>query len=82
MPPIKDDNKSSDVLTKGRRETTTGSTLSARDVVDEPTMLTARCDDEGCRGTGESTMMSRWCEPHLLFMVTKTNGGIERHASI
>ena len=33
MPPTRNDNKSRDVLTKGRRETTTGSTLSARDVV-------------------------------------------------
>ena len=33
MPPTRDDNKSHDVLTKGRREMTTGSTLSARDVV-------------------------------------------------
>ena len=33
MPPTRDDNKSRDVLTKGRRETTIGSTLSARDVV-------------------------------------------------
>ena len=33
MPPTRDDNKSHDVLTKGRRETTTGSTLSTRDVV-------------------------------------------------
>ena len=33
MPLTRDDNKSRDVLTKGRRKTTTGSTLSARDVV-------------------------------------------------
>ena len=33
MPPTRDDNKSRDVLTKGRHEMTMGSTLSARDVV-------------------------------------------------
>ena len=33
MPPTRDDNKSHDVLTKGHRETMTGSTLSVRDVV-------------------------------------------------
>ena len=33
VPLIRDDNKSCDVMTKGRHETTTGSTLSARDVV-------------------------------------------------
>ena len=33
VPPTRDDNKSRDVLTKGHRETTTGSTLLARDVV-------------------------------------------------
>ena len=33
MPLTRDDNKSHDVLTKGRRQTTMGSTLSARDVV-------------------------------------------------
>ena len=33
MPPTRDDNKSRDMLIKGHRETTTGSTLSARDVV-------------------------------------------------
>ena len=33
MPPTRDENKSHDVLTKGRRETMMGSTLSARDVV-------------------------------------------------
>ena len=33
VPLTRDDNKSHDVLTKGHREMTTGSTLSARDVV-------------------------------------------------
>jgi len=33
VPPTRDDNKSHNVLTMGRRETTTGSTLSVRDVV-------------------------------------------------
>ena len=33
MPLTRYDNKSRDMLTKGRREVTTGSTLSARDVV-------------------------------------------------
>ena len=33
MPPTRDDNKRRNMLTKGRYETTMGSTLSVRDVV-------------------------------------------------